>query len=114
MSFPRRGEIYWVNLDPTVGTEISKTRPALIISNDIGNQYSARVIVAPTSSQNTDKVYPFEVLIQKGEGGLTQTSKVLLDQIRSIDKGRLGNLIGRLSPQRMSQVDGAIRLSLSV
>ncbi len=79
MNFPQRGEIYWVNLDPTIGTEIDKTRPALIISNDIGNQYSDRVIVAPTTSQNIGRVYPFEVLIPRGEAGLTQDSKALLD-----------------------------------
>ena len=114
MSFPQRGEIYWVNLDPAVGTEIAKTCPALIVSNDIGNQYSARVIVAPITSQNTNKVYPFEVLIPRDEGSLTQASKVLLDQIRSIDKRRLDNLVGELPEDRMVQVDQAIRLSLSV
>lgn len=114
MSFPQRGEIYWVNLDPTVGTEIAKTRPALIISNNTGNQYSDRVIVAPITSQNTHKVYPFEVLIPHDEAGLTYDSKVLLDQIRTIDKRRLGNLIGTLSSDRIMLVDKAIRLSLSV
>ena len=114
MSFPRRGEVYWVNLDPTVGTEISKTRPALIISNDIGNQYSARVIVAPITSRGTDTVYPFEVLVPAGEGGLPHTSKVVLDQIRTVDKKRLGGRIGALSPERMLEVHRAIRLSLAV
>lgn len=114
MSFPRRGEIYWVNLDPTIGTEIARTRPALIISNDIGNEYSDRVIVGPITSQNTNRVYPFEVLILRGEGGLTQNSKVLLDQIRSIDKQRLGDRVGVLCNARMREVDQATRLSLSV
>ena len=114
MNFPRRGELYWVNLDPTIGTEIAKTRPGLIISNDIGNQYSDRVIVAPITSQHTDRVYPFEVLIPQGEAGLTQDSKVLLDQIRSIDKQRLGDRMGLLSAHRMTEIDRAIRLSLSV
>lgn len=67
MTVPRRGEIYWVNLDPTVGSEIAKTRPALIISNDIGNQYADRVIVAPISSGSVKKVYPFEVRLNAGE-----------------------------------------------
>lgn len=114
MNFPRRGEIYWVNLDPTIGTEIAKTRPALIISNDIGNQYADRVIVAPITTRNMDRVYPFEVFVPRGEGGLAQNSKVLLDQIRAIDKRRLGNLIGGLSVERMAQVNQAIRWSLSV
>lgn len=114
MSFPRRGEIYWVSLDPAIGSEIRKTRPALIISNDIGNQYSARVIVAPLTSHGTDKTYPFEVLVASGEAGLGQTSKVLLDQIRSVDKSRLSRRVGDLSPERMAEVDRAIRLSLAV
>ncbi|MBI3979234.1 MAG: type II toxin-antitoxin system PemK/MazF family toxin [Chloroflexi bacterium] len=114
MSFPRRGEVYWVNLDPTVGTEIAKTRPALIISNDIGNQYSPRVIVAPITSQGVTGVYPFEALVPAGEGGLTHASKVLLDQIRTIDKQRLGQRLGVLPAERMLEVDRAIRLSLAV
>ncbi len=116
MSFPQRGEIYWVNLDPTVGSEISKTRPALIISNNTGNQYASRVIIAPISSSGSgmSKVYPFEVLIQAGEGGLSHRSKALLDQIRTVDKRRLGQKIGTLTTKHMKQVDHAIRLSLAV
>ncbi len=114
MSFPRRGEVYWVNLDPTVGTEIAKTRPALIVSNDIGNQYSARVIVAPITSRGVDRAYPFEVVVLAGEGGLAQASKILLDQIRSVDKQRLGRCLGVLPAERVLEVDRAIRLSLGV
>jgi mRNA interferase MazF len=114
VSFPRRGEIYWVHLDPVVGSEIAKTRPAVIISNDIGNQYADRVIVAPITSGGLGKIYPFEVLVPAGEGGLPHASKVLLDQIRTIDKRRLGQCLGALTAERMLEVDRAIRLSLSV
>jgi mRNA interferase MazF len=114
MKFPRRGEIYWVHLDPTIGSEIAKTRPAVIISNDIGNQYAARVIIAPITSKGTNKVYPFEVRLNAGEGGLAQASKILLDQIRAVDKARLGNNIGILTPDKMKEVSRAIRLSLAV
>ena len=114
MSFPQRGALYWVNLDPTVGSEIAKTRPALIISNNTGNQYADRVIVAPVSSGNVQRVYPFEVRLEGGEAGLPQRSKVLLDQIRTVDKSRLGNRIGILTPERMEDVNRAIRLSLAV
>lgn len=75
MSFPRRGEVYWVNLDPTVGSEIAKTRPAVIISNDVGNQYADRVIVAPISSSGMSRVYPFEVRLNTGEGSLGPATK---------------------------------------
>jgi mRNA interferase MazF len=114
VSFPRRGEIYWVALDPTQGSEIAKTRPAVIISNDIGNQYSARVIVAPLTSKGIGRVYPFEVLIPAGEAGLSQPSKVLLDQIRAVDKMRLQQYLGVLPAARMRAVDQAIRRSLAV
>jgi len=114
VTFPRRGEIYWVTLDPTVGTEIVKTRPALVISNDIGNQHADRVIVAPLTSAGLGRVYPFEVLLSAGEAGLPRTSKVVLDQIRAVDKVRLGARMGALSASRMSDVDRAIRISLAV
>lgn len=114
MSFPRRGEVYWVQLDPTIGLEIAKTRPAVIISNDVGNQYAARVIIAPISTGGTDKVYPFEVLLQAGEGELRQQSKVLLDQIRTVDKSRLERYLGALDQARLDEINRAIRLSLAV
>jgi mRNA interferase MazF len=114
MSFPRRGEVYWVRLDPAIGSEIAKTRPAVIISNDIGNQYASRVIVAPISTGGTDKAYPFEVLLHAGEGGLRQESKALLDQIRTVDKLRLERYVGALDKARLDEINIAIRLSLAV
>jgi mRNA interferase MazF len=114
MKPPQRGEVYWANLDPAIGSEIAKTRPALIISNDVGNQYAARVIVAPISSGGLGKVYPFEVHLNPGEGGLSKESKILLDQIRTLDKSRLGEQIGALGAERMEEVNRAIRISLAV
>ena len=114
MTFPRRGELYWVDLDPTIGSEIAKTRPCLIVSNDVGNQYSGRVIVAALTSSGLSRIYPFEVLVPAGDGGLAEASKVLLDQIRSVDKRRIGRRIGSLSPTLMRAVNRAIRLSLAV
>src|SRR5688572_29727898 len=108
MSYPLRGEVYWVALDPTIGTEINKTRPAVVISNDVGNQYSDRVIVALVTSQHLGRVYPFEVFVGDGEGGLQHASKVLLDQIRSVDKQRLRTRLGTLGSERMTEVDQAI------
>ncbi|MER2598880.1 MAG: type II toxin-antitoxin system PemK/MazF family toxin [Caldilineales bacterium] len=114
MSHPQRGEVYWVNLDPVLGSEIAKTRPALIISNNVGNQFAERVIVAPISSSGTERVYPFEVLLPAGEAGLSKISKVLLDQIRTVDKQRLGSRVGLVAGPRMEEVNRAIRLSLAV
>ena len=114
MSFPSRGEIYWVRLDPTVGTEISKTRPGLIVSNDVGNEHSSRVTVAPLTSRGVGRAFPFEVLLPAGEGGVERLSKVLANQVRTIDKRRLGDRIGILHAGRMVEVDGAIRVALGV
>lgn len=71
MGYPKKGEIYLVNFDPTIGSEVKKKRPALILSNDIHNQYSPLVTVAPLSS-NTNKVYPFEVYVPKKSTGLNE------------------------------------------
>jgi mRNA interferase MazF len=114
MTYPRRGEIYWVNLDPVVGSEMAKTRPALIISNNVGNEFSSRVIVAPLTTGGIEKVYPFEVLVPVGDGGVSRVSKVVLDQIRAVAKARLGGYVGSLAPARLEEVDRAIRISLSV
>jgi mRNA interferase MazF len=84
--YPQRGEIYLVNFDPTIGSEIKKTRPALILQNDVSNQYSPITIVSAITSQFTEPLYPTEVLIKAPEGGLQVDSVALLNQIRSIDK----------------------------
>jgi mRNA interferase MazF len=114
LGFPARGEIYWVNLDPTIGSEIPKTRPAVVVSNDVGNEYSSRVIVAPITSGGVERIYPFEALIPAGEGGVDRTSKALLNQVRTVDKRRLGRRIGRLSAERMLDIDRAIKISFAV
>ena len=111
---PRRGDVIWVNLDPVVGSEIAKTRPAVVISNDVGNEYSSRVIVAAISSGSAERVYPFEVLLATGEAGLGKSSKVLLDQIRTVDKRRLEGRLGTLSAERMAEVDIAVLRSLGI
>ncbi len=114
MSYPQRGEVYWVNLDPTIGSEIAKTRPAVIISNNVGNQFAERVIIAPLTTANVTKIYPFEVKVEIGEGGASQTSKILLDQIRTVDKTRLGAKLGALPLPRLEEINRAIRVSLAV
>jgi mRNA interferase MazF len=112
--FPSRGEIYLVNFDPTIGSEIKKTRPALIIQNDISNEFSPITIVAAITSKYDDKLYPTEILISKNEGGLTQDSVVLLNQIRSIDRQRLVKKVGKISDQKIKKVDSAIKISLGL
>jgi mRNA interferase MazF len=111
---PKRGEVYLVNFDPTIGAEIQKTRPALIVQNDVANQYSPITIVAAITSQFDEPLYPTEVLIQPPEGGLTIASVALLNQVRSIDKRRLLRRLGVLAPATMERVDRAILISLGL
>ena len=90
----KRGEIYLAALDPVLGREISKTRPVVIVSNDKNNAFSGTVTILPISSQNLDRIYPFEVMLPKGSVNLPKDSKVKADQIRTIDKMRIVRLIG--------------------
>jgi len=114
VTFPRRGEIYLVNFDPTIGSEIQKTRPALILQNNISNQYSPITIVAALTSQFDTELYPTEILINPPEGGLSYPSVVLLNQIRSIDRKRLVKRLGIISDELMEQVNSAIQISLGL
>lgn len=111
---PRRGEVYLVSFDPTVGAEIRKTRPALIIQNDIANRWSPVTIVAAITSRPDGPVYPVEVRVDPPEGSLSTSSVVLLNQIRTIDRRRLVNRLGRLRPDTMKQVNRALQLSLGL
>ena len=114
IAFPRRGEIYMVGFDPTVGHEIQKTRPAVVIQNDISNQHSPITIVAAISSQFSDPPFPREVVIEPEESGLPKRSAVIVNQIRSVDRLRLQKKLGRLSRQSMERVDEAIKISLGL
>ena len=111
---PKRGDVYLVSFDPTVGSEIKKTRPALVIQNDIANRFSPITTVAAITSNVGPDLYPTEVLISKGEGGLTVPSIVLLNQIRSIDKRRLMKRLGSVSASSMAQVGRALEISLGL
>jgi mRNA interferase MazF len=111
---PRRGEVYLVNFDPTIGAEVKKTRPAVVIQNDIGNRWSPITIVAAMTSRFEDPLYPTEVLVRASEGGLEVDSVVLLNQIRSVDKARLVRRLGALKGQTVKEVDRALLLSLGL
>jgi mRNA interferase MazF len=111
---PVRGEIYLVNFDPTTGAEIKKTRPALILQNDVANRHSPITIVAAITSKFDDNLYPTEVEIPAGEGGLKQESVVLLNQIRSIDCRRLAKKLGNIENSTLKKVDWAIKISLGL
>ena len=108
-----RGDIYWARLDLTIGAEIKKTRPVLVVSNNINNRYSPLVTVLPLTS-NVKKLYPYEVFIDEGVAGLKNASTIKANQIKTIDKNRIsGNLIGSITgTDVMEQVNKAIKVHL--
>jgi len=111
MSFPHRGELYWVNLDPTIGSEIKKTRPCVVISPDAANQAGPLVIVAPVSKAEGKKAFFHEVLLPKGTAGLPFESKIKVFQLRYVDKRRLSPTpIGVLPPHLVPRLDEKIRI----
>lgn len=114
----RRGEVRWVDLDPARGAEAAKRRPAVIVSNDAANTTAARlghgvVTVVPVTS-NVERVYPFQVLLPAEECELPQDSKAQAEQVRSVAVQRIGEVIGRLPPSLMAEIDEALRLHLSL
>ena len=114
MAEVKRGDIWLVNLNPTIGHEIKKSRPAVIIQNDLGNKYSPITIIAPITSQNIEKIYPIEVILDRKNSGLEKISKVLLNQIRAIDKGRLIKKLGKIDYETLIKVDASIKISLGL
>ena len=105
----RRGEVWWVEFDPSVGSEIRKTRPAVIVSNDAANRHLARVVVVPVTS-NTGRQYPGEALVTVAG----QSSKAMADQIMAADKTRLKGQLGTLSKVDMLAIEDAIKVHLAL
>ena len=109
----KRGQLYWVDWSPGRGSEQSGLRPALVIQNDIGNQYSPTTIVAAITTAFV-KPYPFVVAITASESGLPRDSGISLSAIMTIDKTRLRDKCGELSQDKMAEVDVAIKKSLEL
>ena len=105
----KRGEVWWVEFDPAIGSEIAKLRPAIIVSNDSANRNLSRVVVIPLTS-NIAKVYPGEALVKLGN----QTSKAMTDQIMAADKSRLKDQLGTVSRADMELVEDAMRVHLGM
>ncbi|MDP3028625.1 MAG: type II toxin-antitoxin system PemK/MazF family toxin [Deltaproteobacteria bacterium] len=110
--FPKRGEVWLVNWNPARGSEQAGRRPALVIQNDIGNEKASTTIVAAISSSL--KIFPMNVKFEPPEGGLDSPSIVKTSQILTVDKKRLERRIGRLSKEKMEEVNEAIKLSLDL
>lgn len=120
MSFPKRGELYWVDFNPARGSEQAGVRPALIVQNDIGNEKAPTTIVAALSTAHRPmpqhvRITPGDVLrLSVNDDGLLQPSDVQAEQILTVSKRRLRSRIGILALERMAEVDRAIRLSLAL
>ena len=112
---PRRGEIYFTAFDSAVGREIQKSRPALIIQNNVTNRVTQLTIVAPITSTVRLPLHPAHVLLKADDAtGLSVTSIALLDQIRTVDRLRLIRYLGSIDAETMRQVDEAIQISLGL
>ncbi len=113
-SIVRRGEIYYADLSPVVGSEQGGMRPVLIVQNDVGNRYSPTVIAAAITSQQNKARLPTHIEIEARTYGLSKNSVVLLEQMRTLDKRRLRERMGCLDEKAMQRVDGAIAVSLGL
>ncbi len=105
----KRGEVWWVNFDPSVGGEIQKQRPAVIVSNDAANRFLNRLQVVPMTSR-MDRVYPSEAVVRVGR----QQSKVMADQVTTVSKQRLADRMGRLSGSDLAKVEHVLMIQLGL
>lgn len=108
----KRGELYYADLSPVVGSEQGGVRPILIVQNDTGNKYSPTIIAAAVTSKLTKAKLPTHIEISANEFGLEKNSVILLEQLRTLDKRRLFERIGELSPTAMKKVNVALLISL--
>ena len=109
-----RGDIYYADLSPVIGSEQGGIRPVLIVQNDVGNRFSPTVIAAAITSQKDKTKLPTHIQVHSSESGLSKESIVLLEQIRTLDKRRLKECMGRLDDESMHRIDHALSISFGL
>ena len=109
----RRGDLFYADLNPVVGSEQGGIRPVLVIQNDVGNHFSPTVVAAAITSRKAKNSLPTHILLENVPG-LAPTSLLLLEQLRSIDRKRLRGYIGRISKEKMLEVDAALAISIGI
>ena len=110
----KKGDLFFADLSPVVGSEQGGVRPVLVVQNDVGNKYSPTIIVAAVTSQTGKAKLPTHVQLEATQGGLSKNSVVLLEQLRTIDKQRLKERIGTLSENQIPDVEIALSVSLGI
>ena len=110
----RRGDVVRVRLDPIEGSEQSGERPALVVSPDLINEHSPVILVAALTSRRTERLYPFEAIIDPPEGGVSQRSKVMLMQLRAVDKRRIVGRYGSVGQEALERIDSALRIAVGL
>jgi mRNA interferase MazF len=112
---PFRGMVVEVSLDPVVGHEQGKSRPCVVVQNDVGNRFGSTTIIVPlTDAARIQTPHPIYVLVKRGDGGTTKDSCVLCDQLRTVDQSRFRNVFGALSAETMARIDAALLVSLGL
>jgi mRNA interferase MazF len=114
VSFPRRGDVYWLDFAPATGQEMTGPHPCLIVQNDVGNQHSALTIVVAITSNLRAAGLPVGVLLRAGEAGLARDSVAHCGHVYTVDKRRLGRQVGQLAPDRLLEVDLALARSFGL
>ena len=109
----RRGDLFYADLNPVVGSEQGGIRPVLVIQNDVGNHFSPTVVAAAITSRKAKNSLPTHILLENVPG-LAPTSLLLLEQLRTIDRKRLRGYIGRISKEKMLEVDAALAISIGI
>lgn len=112
---PFRGMVVEVSLDPVVGHEQGRSRPCVVVQNDVGNRFASTTMIVPlTGAARVKAPSPIYVPVKMGDGGTTKDSCILCDQIRVVDQSRIGKIYGALAPETMARLDGALLISLGL